>query len=46
MVEALICAQNWYRNTPLPCDMETPDEAEAIDKEVNKVCEGLGVLEI
>ncbi|KAF7807466.1 zinc finger BED domain-containing protein RICESLEEPER 2-like [Senna tora] len=21
MVDALICAQNWYRNTPLPCDM-------------------------
>ncbi|KAF7822109.1 zinc finger BED domain-containing protein RICESLEEPER 2-like [Senna tora] len=46
LVEALICAQNWYRNTPLPCDMDRPDEAKAIDKWVNKVCEGLGDLEI
>ncbi|KAF7826406.1 zinc finger BED domain-containing protein RICESLEEPER 2-like [Senna tora] len=46
MVEALICAQTWYRNSPLPCDMEPPEEAEAIDREVNKVCEGIVDLEI
>ncbi|KAF7826425.1 zinc finger BED domain-containing protein RICESLEEPER 2-like [Senna tora] len=46
MVEALICAQNWYRNSTWPCDMESPDEGRSNFKEVNKVCEGVVDLEI
>ncbi|KAF7842233.1 zinc finger BED domain-containing protein RICESLEEPER 2-like [Senna tora] len=46
MVEELICGQNWYRSAPLTSDMETPEGAEEIDKELAKVNASLGDLEI
>ena len=32
MVEALVCAQSWFRSTPLPEDMEIQNVADEIEE--------------